>query len=632
MANLTSTSNKTKKDIRYLGKDFNDFKQNLVNFTQTYFRQTFNNYSESGIGSMFLEISSYVGDVLSFYLDTQMKEMILMYAEEQKNVLQLAQSLGYKPRITSPSTTNIEVFQLVPSIGSGDSVRPDYNYALIINEGMIVTSTEDSTVNFKTTEEIDFNFSSSFNPTTVSIYSTNASDEPDYYLLKKTVNVQSGTQKIKNFTLSEPEKYKELTLTETNVISIDNVIDSDNNIWYEVDYLAQDTIFKRIQNTQTNDPSLVQYNNETPYLLKNINVPKRFIKKYNNDFSINLQFGSGVVSDSDEVITPNPDNVGLTIPTGVNKLNLNWDISNFIYTTAYGEAPHNTTLTVTYTIGGGLETNVIPNVIRNIKEVVYNNDREGLDTTILNLVKGSLAVNNPEAATGGKSSYSVDEIRQNALAYFSAQRRTVTMEDYIMRAYNMPQEFGSIAKAYIVQDEQISLLNRQQQISNPLTLNLYILTYDANKRLMNANVAIKQNLKTYLDRYRMITDAINIKNAFIVNIQVNYVITVLPDYSSKSVLLYCTNELKDFFDIDKWQINQPIIIADIIRALANVKGVQSIIGVEIYNLFGSDDGYSDNVYDIQSATKKGVIYPAKDPMIFELKKPNSDLLGRISQY
>jgi len=620
-----------KKEIKYLGRDFSQFRTNLINFTKTYFRNTFNDFSESDPGLMFIELASSIGDTLSFYLDTQIKETMLLHAEENKNVLQLAQSLGYRPRIVSPSITDVEVFQLVPSIGTGTSNKPDYRYALRINPSMIISSVEDNNVTFRTKTELDFGFESSFDPTEVSIYQSE-NNEPTYYLLKKIIQVESGTQQIKTFSIGDPEKYTEIKIDDTNIISIDSVIDSDGNDWTEVDYLAQDSIFKQVKNVNKNDPELSQYNSETPYLLKFTTVPKRFIKKYNDDYSVTLQFGSGIVSDADEEITPNADNVGLTIPTGVSKLNYDWVASNFMYTSAYGEAPSNTILTVTYTIGGGLNSNVIPNVLKNVVEVSYIPSSDSLDTTLLSSIKNSLSTNNPNAATGGRNTQTVEEIRQNALSYFAAQGRTVSMSDYVLRSYTMPQQFGSIAKSYIVQDEQLSLLTYQEKSANPLTMNMYILTYNSNKQLTQANLAIKNNLKTYIDRYRMLTDSINIRDAYIVNIQVNYEITVLPDYSAKEVLLFCTNTLKDYFDIDKWQINQPIVVADIFRLIANVKGVQSVMKVNIYNLFDEDEGYSPNVYDIQSATKNNVIYNSKTPMIWELKYPNKDILGRVISY
>lgn len=617
-----------KKDIKYLGKDFNQFRENLINFVKSYYQDTFNDFDPNDPAMMFVEISSYVGDVLSFYLDTQIKESMILNASEKKNILSLAQGLGYKPNIVSSAHTKLDVYQLVPSIGSGTSNSPDYNYALKINAGMRIGSSIDTSVEFRTTEELDFGFSSSYSPTDVSVYSIDENtDETLFYLLKKQINIESGTKKQSTFSIGSPERYKYMDLSDTNIISIESIIDSDNNNWYEVDYLAQDTIFEKVNNISTNDPELSQFRNQVPYLLKLKHVPKRFVTRYNKDYTLRIQFGSGIVNDIDEEYTPNPDNIGLTVPTGASKINYNWDVSNFMFTDAYGQVPSDTTLTVTYIVGNGISDNAIPNSLRNIIDVEFNIDDSGLDYAMLKKIKSSLNVNNPYAATGAKVLDDVNEIKNNALANLSAQGRMVSMKDYIFRTYNMPPIFGSIAKAYVVQDKQLYENSYMESNTNPFALNLYVLSYDSNKYLTTTNTAIKENLKVYLNKYRMVTDSINIKNAYIVNIQVYYQIVPTTDYANNEVLLYCNEALIDFFNIEKWEINQPINKSNIIQLLSNTKGVQSVIDIDITNIF--DDGYSSNVYDINTATRNGIIYPSLDTMIFEVKYPSTDIYGKI---
>jgi len=626
MTNLT-----VKKEVRYLNKDFSEFRENLINFAKSYFKDIYNDFDPSDPAMMFIEMTAYVGDVLSYYMDTQIKEMMLLYAEEKKNVVQLSQALGYKPKPTVPAKTKMDIYQIVPSIGTGENIVPDFRYALDIKSGLQISSEDNSDVIFRTLTNVDFAISSSFNQTDVSIYSVD-SGEPSYYLLKKQVDAESGTQKEITFDFDEPVKYNKTRITDTNIISIDSVTDSDGNTWYEVPFLAQDTIFKEINNTSLNDQDLNQYSSQIPYLLKLIKVPKRFLTRYRSDGTMELQFGAGVVNNFDEEITPNPDNVGLQTPTGVSKLNYAWNVANFMYSDTYGQAPSNTTLTVKYSVGGGINSNALVNSLTNIYEIDFENLDNDLDVDVISTVKNSVAVNNPEAATGGRDSETVDEIRHNALAYFASQDRVVTKDDYITRVYSMPPKFGSIAKAYIIQDEQITKNVREDALINPLTLNLYILSFDAEKKLVNANLAIKENLSKYIDRYRMMTDSINIKNAFVINIGVDFEITVLPNYASKEVVLRCINSLKEHFDIDKWQINQPIVLADLIKILALVDGVQSVIDVRIKNLFDSESGYNSNVYDIPSATKNNIIYPSLDPSIFEVKFLDDDIKGRVTTY
>jgi hypothetical protein len=345
-----------------------------------------------------------------------------------------------------------------------------------------------------------------------------------------------------------------------------------------------------------------------------------------------IQFGAGISSNNDEEIIPNADNVGNGLSGFRKSVDLDLDPSNFLYTRTYGQAPSNTTLTVTYTVGNGISDNVVSNTLRKIDFVEYSeNVNAVLNSGIVNLVKSSLAANNETPAIGAKASDTVQEIKNNALANFATQNRLVTREDYIVRAYSMPARFGSVAKAYIVPDDQISQKSLER-IANPLAMNMYVLGYNSNKQLTLLNDAIKTNLKTYLDYYRMLTDAINIKDAYVINFGIDFEVSILSNYNSNEVLLKCIDALKRMFDIDKWQINQPIILSDITNILGNVKGVQSVKGVQLLNLYDSDFGYSGNVYDFAPATKNGIVYPSLDPSIFEIKFPDQDIRGRVINY
>ena len=252
---------------------------------------------------------------------------------------------------------------------------------------------------------------------------------------------------------------------------------------------------------------------------------------------------------------------------------------------------------------------------------------------MLNFVKSSVASNNPEAATGGGAGDTIEEIRMNAMANFSAQQRTVTKNDYLIRTLSMPARFGRVAKAYITQDDQISPLTTEaNRIPNPLALNLYTLGYNSDKKLSNLNEATKTNLSTYLEQFRMLTDAINIKNAFVINFDLSFEITTYKTYNNEDTLLQCITELKDYFNIDKWQINQPIIISEIENLIGGIRGVKTVEKVELTNKSGIALGYSKYKYSLEAANKKGVIYPSLDPSIFELKYPDSDIKGRVITY
>ena len=618
------------KEIKYLNKDFNSFKNNLIEFTQTYFPENFNDFSEGNPGMMFLEMASYVGDVLSFYTDNQIQETFLSTAQDKENLYNMAYAMGYTPKTTSAASVNLDISQLVPSKLVNGSHEPDYDYSLVIRANSTFNSSEGSS--FYIDQDVDFTYSSSLSNMDISIFQYDTLNNPEYYLLKKTVSAISAESKTQTFAIGEPERFKTLTLFDTNIISIESITDSDGNIYHEVPYLAQDTIFEQISNIGANDPTLQQYNNETPYLIKLKKVPRRFISRVKPNNQIEIQFGAGISDKADEQIIPNPDNIGLGIKDGRSKLDKAYDPSNFLYTKAYGQAPSNTTLTVTYLVGGGLSSNVNSNTITEQGDLSITN-KPNLNSGMLNFVKSSIVSTNVEAAKGGGAGDSIEDVRQNAIAAFSTQNRTVTKEDYIIRTLSMPPQFGSVAKAYITQDDQMSPLSTEpNRIPNPLALNLYTLGYNQDKKLTTLNSATKTNLATYLEQHRMLTDAINIKDAFIINIALDFEITTFKNYSNERVLLQCITELKNYFNIDKWQINQPIIISDIKNLIGAVDGVQTVETVEFINKNGLINGYSQYIYPINLATRNEVLYPSLDPSIFEIKFPDKDIKGRVTTY
>ena len=617
-----------KKDIRYLNKDFSQYRANLIEFSKNYFPNTYNDFNESSPGMMFIEMASYVGDVLSYYTDSQLKESLMPLAAERGNVLALAANLGYTNKNKIPATVNLDLFQLLPAKTTVDGKVPDWDYALTLKEGMIVGA-EGTEIEFRTVSLVNFKVSSSFDPTDVSIYQVNDVDNtPDFYLLKKKVKAIAGTVLTETFDFTSAKRFDKILLNPIDVIEVVSITDSDNNEWLEVPYLAQDMVFESIANTVQNDPDLSAYT-DVPYLLKLKKTARRFITKFRSDKKLEIQFGPGVSDNDDEEIIPNPDNVGSSLNGLRTQFDHPIDPSNFMYTKTYGLAPSNTTLTVTYTIGGGIESNVASFTLKNINNIQYQIDSQNLSAQLLSRIKASVACTNPLPAVGGKSEESIEEIRQNAMATFAAQQRAVTAQDYIIRAYSMPPRFGSVAKAYIIQDQQINPDNTQEMVPNPLALNLYTLGYDGNGSLTTLNSAVKENLKTYLNTYRILTDAVNIKNAYIINIGIQFEVITLPEYNSNEVLIKCIDKLKTIFNSKVWQINQPIVLSKIYTELDRVDGVQSVPSVRIVNLYDATQGYSGNVYDIGAATKSGVIYPSLDPSIFEIKNLNRDIIGKV---
>ena len=625
----SNTSNIPQRDIKYLNKDFNTLRSQLIEYAQTYYPQTFNDFSDGSPGMMFLEMAAYVGDVLSYYTDTQLQETFLLLSQERKNLFNLAYSLGYRPKVTKASSTNLDIFQLIPAKGSSDNYAPDYDYTLTMDEGSSFSSTQGG-INFVTEQLIDFGISGSASPTEISVYQIDGSGNPQYYLLKKTTKVISAVRKTTTFNIGSPEKFLKLNINDNNIIGIEKIEDSDGNEYSEVDYLAQDTIIDEQVNTLANDSTLYTDDQYSPYLMKLKRVPRRFISRFISNTDLEIQFGAGTLSVNDETIIPNPNNVGIGISDGRNELERAYDPSNFLYTGTYGKVPNNTTLTVTYLVGGGIGANVTSNTITN-PETIFTVTKPNLNPNIRSFVIASISSNNPQAATGGGDAESIEEIRFNSMANFAAQKRTVTKEDYILRALSMPPRFGNIAKVYLEQDDQLNPLTTEDnaRIANPLALNLYTLGYDTNKNLSELTTATKTNLSTYLEQYRMLTDAINIKDAFVININIDFKIRVSPGFNNQEILLQAIQSMQDYFNINKWQIGQPIIKSEVINTLVQINGVQSVQDVIFSNKSGETQGYSKYKYDLQAATIDDIIYPSLDPCIFEVKYPNSDIKGQI---
>ena len=620
-----SKVNNGDKAVTYLDRNYSQLKQQLIDFAKIYYPDTANDFSEGSPGMMFLEMASYVGDVLSFYTDTQVQETMLEYAQERENLFALAYNMGYRPNITNASAVNLEVTQTIPAGTDG----PDFRYALTLKEGSVFIPSNNSNVEFLTQDNIDFNFSSSLDPTEISIFSINTvTNQPIKYLLKKNVKAISAKKKTKTFNVGNPERFLKLELNDDNIINIESIIDDNGNEYHEVPYLAQETIFEQVKNTEANDPQLAQYNGQTPYLLRLKKVPRRFTTRFKANNNLELQFGAGISDSADEEIVPNPDNVGLGVNDGRSMLDFAYDPSNFMYTKAYGEVPRNTTLTVTYLQGGGITSNSPSNTITRIGTLLTQANTPGIN---ISDQISSITVNNPSPANGGGPGDTNNDIRLNAAANFNSQQRTVTKDDYIFRSLVMPPQFGKVAKGFIIQDDQISV-DTSRRISNPNALNLHILGYDINKNLTTLNIAAKENLATYLEQYRMLTDAINIKDAYIVNLGLDFEITTFRNYNNDEVITNCIQKLSEYFNIDRWEVNQPIIISEVSNCISQVNGVQTLESIKFNNKFGEVLGYSKYKYDLDQATVNGVIYPSMDPTIFEIKSINNDIKGRVKAY
>jgi len=656
------------RDLKYLNKDFSQFRKNLIEYTKTYFPQTYSDFNESSPGMMFVEMASYLGDILSYYIDDSLKESFMTYAEDKNSVIALSRYLGYKPKVTSPAVVDLSVYQVVPSTGQGSSAIPDSRFYVRIKEGMLVESS-DSNVLFRTTELLDFN-----DETDREISKFNlAPDGTPQYLIKKKVRAISATLKQVTASFESSQQFSKINIGDTNVIDIYDVRDSNGNKWYQVPYLAQEMVYIDYPTSGQTDGDLTAIDGAPSSVLKVLKTSRRFTTQINEDNTTSIVFGGGTATD-DETLIPNFKNVGLGLPSSIDRLGASFDPANFLKTKSYGQAPSNTTLTVSYLVGGGVESNVGQAKLTRIQSIEFDEDLSTFTNELLrfyNRAKSSIAVDNEEPAKGGRGAETIEEIRQNALANFGSQNRAVTRKDYQVRTLSLPTKYGSVAKAYCAPDGELdnnspsSILNNPDYLeeftgliesfktrnlteqetknelrrflqnkqgslnekNNPFAINLYILGYDSNKKLTSLNRAVKENVKTYLGEYRLLTDGINLIDGFIINIGVEFDIRVYSGYNKREVLTRCINELREYFNIDNWTFNMPINISEVELLIAGVEGVQSVPRCEIVNKCLGN--YSSHSYNILEATKNKMVYPSLDPSVFEVKYPNTDIKGRV---
>jgi len=625
------------KQINYVAKTFTDFRQNLIDFAKAYYPNSYSDFNETSPGMMFIEMASYVGDVLSFYIDNAFKENLLAYAEQQENVVTISQFLGYKPKLIAPATTVATLYQIAPATIINGLYVPDPKYLIKVARGSTFTTNGQNTIQFRLDEDVDFS------DITATDYIVNTFDggNPSTFIISKQASLVAAVERTTTFSFGTPQRFASVLMPNENIIGIESVVDSNGNTWYEVDYLAQDIIMDDVDVTSNGETGALPSSK-----LRLRKVPRRFVTRINRDLRIELVFGSGTDNEAEVNTTLDSRQIansqyGNTIESVLGNVAIN--NVNFLNSNAYGVSPSNTTLTIRYWVGGGVSSNTPSNTITNVAELTTLNDITDYtpaEVTAFNAAVQAITINNLLPATGGGDGDSLEEIRQNALAFFNAQNRVVTVEDYAVRSYSLPPRFGKVAKAFAVRDEQINRIlastNEKIYVDNPVrpnAINLYTLGYDTNGNLTTLNTIAKENLARYLEQFRMLTDDVNILDAFVINVGVQFDISVLRNYNLNDVLVRSIGAVQEFFNLSKWNINQPIILSDLSYTIGLVDGVQTVRDVRIFNKYQYRDGagYQNYRYDIDDATVNGVIYPSLDPSIFELKYPQTDIIGNATQ-
>ena len=596
-------SKKEKKLIKYTNREFNSIKQDLVDYARRYYPDIYKDFSEASFGSLMLDTVAYVGDVLSFYLDYQANESFLNTAIEYDNVVRLGEQVGYKQQLRANSFGLVSLYILCPVTSTG--AAPDTNYLPVLAKNSRFTS--DAGQVFTLLDDVDF-----ANPDNEIIVATSNTTDgtPTAYAVKAYGRVISGETKQEIINVGEYKKFLTVELSDPNITEIVSITDTEGNEYYEVQYLSQDTVFRTVINK---DPETRRY---VPNIAVTTSAPYRFTTFTRNN-KIFVKFGYGSDSSSKIDNITHPSNVVLKQHGRDYESDLSMDPSKLLETTKFGIVPANTTLTVVYRTNTSDNVNVSSRSLNNIIDPIFVFGENAVNATSISFVRDNLEVINEQPIIGDTSLPSIAELKQRVNDVFASQNRAVTADDYEALVYRMPAKFGKIKRAKILRDQDSFKRN----------LNLYLLSEDADNNLMVSNDVLKNNVKTWINHYRMINDTIDILDPKIINIRVNFVAVV--DYSEDKIdaLSAAISEVQNMFK-EKMNIGQPIYITKIYDRLNNLEEIVDVTNVEITNQTGGL--YSDealNLADYISAD--GRILYAPENVIYELKYSNIDIKGTI---
>ncbi len=617
MATIKDTTRK------YVNKDFESYKRDLMRYAQAHFSGAYQDYNEVSPGMMILELQAFLADNLAFYMDQQFLELKQTTARQLENVEDFAKMRGYRPRGKRAARVPLYWFIEVPAgVASGtgkpvpmdpfghDITDPQWKNQIVLRAGSQANGPVGTV--FETLKDLDFSDTSQDNPQEVRV----ASYQPDgvtpkTFVVRRFVDSVAGTTVTDTVPVGDFVPFARLPLGQSDVQEVIDVFDSEGSQWYEVDYLSQNVVFDQVANTASDSGS-------APYVLRVRSTPRRFVVDHvvasNATF---LQFGSGEGLKFDDELVPSVAQLALPVVGRKTFTNFILDPQNFLRTRTLGLSPYNTTLTVRYRVGGGAQTNVPAQTIARVgsADLVFGSTPSTAQQgQYIQDIRGSVEVKNIQASEGGGDAESISEIKVNADGFFAAQGRAVTKEDFVTHVLSMPSRFGRPEKVYAKPNE-----------FNAAGVDLHVLSVDSNGNFSRPTTVLVQNIKTYLNRLRMITEGITILPAYVVNFGINFGVVISPKFNRAEVLTNCMNVLKNYFVNVNMQIGMPIVDSDVRAQVQNVSGVISVYKLDFSLKYGAP--YSEDInLDFKAQTKNGILYCPEDT-IFELRSPDQDIVG-----
>jgi len=604
------------KQIRtrgYLAKDFDAFRSQLLQYARLYYPDRIQDFSETSLGGVFLDLASYAGDIMSFYLDHQYGELDPNTAVETDNIERLIRSSGVTIVGASPALVDVTIYIEVPAFTFNDSIVPSPEALPIIKENSIFNST--SGISFNLLADIDFSKKRSDGTyaATVQVGRIDDSGAPISFIMSLDGTCISGTQTSETITFGEFVAFPSFTLSQPNITDILTITDDQGNSYYQVSSLTDDVVYRNVLNTARDAGEISE-------ALKVVPAPYRYISIVDlATRSTRLIFGSGDDTSLENDAVPDPSDFAISLPysktfsrTSINPLQM-------LKTKTLGIYSANSQATVTYRYGGGLSHNAAPETINIINQLLINFP---LNPTvdITSFVRGKLSVLNKKQASGGEDAPSIDQLKSLVPSAKNAQERIVTKEDLLSRVYSIPSNFGRVYRAAV-----------RSNPNNPLSTQLFIVSRTPESKLITSADTLKENLKKYLAPYRLVNDAIDILDAYIINLSLLFEVVIDPSLNRQLVLQAVLRSLTEKLNINNFSIDQPIVISDIQNLIYVTPGVLSVTNLEFRNYVDTvnNRSYSDVTFDVKNNIRKGILYPPPGG-IFEFRYPDYDIIGRTS--
>ena len=608
----------TKKQIKpvrsrnFLNKDFDSLRTDLLTYARAFYADRIQDFSEASLGGLLIDLPAYVGDVMSFYLDHQFSELFPTTAVEAINIERHILDAGVDITGASPAVVDMSYFIEVPAVKRGTSYEPMPEALPVIAQGTVAAANNGT--RFELTEELDFserdaaeNFVAD-----ITVGSNNTDGSPATFIMSMKGLSISGFTRTETFVIPNSfVAFREITLSSENITEVLNVRDTQGNEYFEVASLSQDTVFRGIINPRTDADQVER-------VLEIVPAPYRHTRRMGLSTRITtLTFGGGTAESLDNDIIPDPSEFAVPLFGKKVFARFTIDPNNLLNTRTLGVAPQSTTLSVEYRFGGGLSHNVGATTIRTITKLLMTFPSQP-SAALAQQVRASSDVTNVVDARGGENAPTINELKSKVPSARNAQSRIVTREDLLARVYTMPANFGRVYRAGV-----------RSNPNNPLATQLFVISRDSNGNLVPAPDTLKENLQTYLNEFRMISDAIDILDARVMNIKIEFEVATESNANKNLVVQNIIARLQRFFKVDNFQIDQPIRLSDVTNIIFNNPGVISVTDLKVSNLTGEVSGrqYGDHSFDIQTNTVKGLVLPPPGA-IFEVRFNNFDIIGQ----